>query len=109
MVALGAAVLLARRTVPRGAVVAICAAVVGLLILPATFLQVGLRDATEPWYHVNDSTYQIEIAGDLILDGENPYGHDYRDSGLRRWYRPPSRSGIRRSRSTTSRTSPEPR
>ena len=57
-----------------------------LLILPATFLQVGLRDASEPWYHVNDSTYQIEIAGDLILDGENPYGHDYRDSGLERWY-----------------------
>ena len=86
VVALGAAVVLARRTVPRAAVVAICAAVVGLLILPATFLQVGLRDATEPWYHVNDSTYQIEIAGDLILDGENPYGHDYRDSGLERWY-----------------------
>lgn len=85
-VALGAAVILARRAVPTALVAAICAAVVGLLILPATFLQVGLRDASEPWYHVNDSTYQIEIAGDLILDGENPYGYDYRQTGLERWY-----------------------
>lgn len=85
-VALGAAVIFARRTAPTALVAAICAAVVGLLILPATFLQVGLRDASEPWYHVNDSTYQIEIAGDLILDGENPYGYDYRETGLERWY-----------------------
>ena len=28
----------------------------------------------------NDSTYQIEIAGDLVRDGTNPYGHDYRQS-----------------------------
>ena len=28
-------------------------------------LQVGLRDATEPWQFTNDSTYQIELAGDL--------------------------------------------
>jgi hypothetical protein len=86
VVALGAAVVLARRTIRPWLVGLICAAVVGLLILPATFLQVGLRDSSEPWYHVNDSTYQIEIAGDLILDGENPYGHDYRGSGLERWY-----------------------
>jgi hypothetical protein len=86
VVALGAAVLLARRTVRTAVVAAICAAVVGLLLLPATFLQVGLRDSSEPWYHVNDSTYQIEIAGELILDGENPYGHDYRDTGLENWY-----------------------
>ena len=44
---------------------------------PPTLLQVGLRDATAPWFHTNDSTYQIELAGDLVLDGENPYGHDY--------------------------------
>ena len=94
VVALGAAVILARRAVPRIAVVAISATVAGLLILPATFLQVGLRDSSEPWYHVNDSTYQIEIAGDLILDGENPYGHDYRDSGLERWY-PAAQPGAR--------------
>ena len=86
VVALGAAFVLARRTVPTALVVSICAAVVGLLILPATLLQVGLRDSSEDWYHVNDSTYQIEIAGELLLDGENPYGHDYRDSGLERWY-----------------------
>ena len=86
VVALGAAVLLARQTIRPALVVAACLAVVGLLILPATFLQVGLRDSTAPWYHVNDSTYQIEIAGDLLLDGENPYGHDYRESGLEKWY-----------------------
>ena len=86
VVGLGAAVLLARRVVRPALVALICAAVVGLLILPATFLQVGLRDSTAPWYHTNDSTYQIEIAGELLLDGENPYGHDYRDTGLRRWY-----------------------
>jgi hypothetical protein len=85
-VALGAAVVLATRVVRAWLVYAACAAVVGLLVLPATFLQVGLRDSTEPWYHVNDSTYQIEIAGDLVLDGDNPYGHDYRGSGLEKWY-----------------------
>ena len=56
------------------------------LLVPSTLLQVGLRDATEPWFHTNDSTYQIEIAGDLLLDGENPYGHDYRSSGMERFY-----------------------
>jgi Glycosyltransferase family 87 len=71
---------------PRWAAAALTLAVVGLLTVPATLLQVGLRDATEPWLHVNDSTYQIELAGDLILDGENPYGHDYRGSGLERFY-----------------------
>ncbi len=86
VVALGAAVILWRRTTSRWIVIAGCAAVIGLLILPATFLQVGLRDSSEPWYHVNDSTYQIEIAGDLILDWDNPYGHDYRDTDLERWY-----------------------
>jgi hypothetical protein len=64
----------------------LCALVVGLLTVPATLLQVGLRDATHPWYHVNDSTYQIDLAGELVLDGETPYGHDYRGSGLERWY-----------------------
>jgi hypothetical protein len=85
-VALGAAVLLWRRTVHPLLVGALCAIVIGLLIVPATLLQIGLRDATEPWYHVNDSTYQIEIAGDLVLDGDSPYGYDYRGTGLERWY-----------------------
>ena len=71
---------------PRWAATTLAAAVVALLLVPATLLQVGLRDATEPWYFTNDSTYQIELAGDLILDGDNPYGHDYSTSGLERWY-----------------------
>jgi Glycosyltransferase family 87 len=56
------------------------------LLLPSTLLQVGLRDATEPWFFTNDSTFQIDLAGDLVLDGENPYGHDYRFSGMERFY-----------------------
>ena len=70
----------------RGAAFSLAALVVAMLLVPATLLQIGLRDATEPWYHTNDSTYQIELAGDLILDGDNPYGHDYRGSGLERFY-----------------------
>ena len=85
-VGLGAAVLLWRRTVGPVFVGGLCAVVIGLLLVPATFLQVGLRDATEPWYHVNDSTYQIELAGELVLDGKSPYGYDYRGTGLERWY-----------------------
>jgi hypothetical protein len=56
------------------------------LVLPATALQVALRDATAPWVNVNDATYQIEIAGDLVLHGHDPYGHDYDGSGLERFY-----------------------
>ena len=44
------------------------------------------RCSTAPWFHTNDSTYQIEIAGDLVRDGTNPYGHDYRNSGMQRIY-----------------------
>jgi hypothetical protein len=79
----------------RSWAIALCAVVASLLVVPAALLQVGLRDATDPWYHVNDSTYQIDIAGDLVLDGENPYGHDYRDTGLERWY-PAAGEGGRR-------------
>lgn len=61
-------------------------AVVLLLLAPAVLLQAGLRDATAPWFHTNDSTYQIEIAGALVRSGENPYGHDFRGSGLERFY-----------------------
>lgn len=56
------------------------------LLLPSTLLQVGLRDATEPWFFTNDSTFQIDLAGDLVLHGDNPYGHDYRFSGMERFY-----------------------
>src|SRR5438876_8375960 len=66
--------------------VGLAAVVCALLLVPAVLLQVGLRDATAPWYFTNDSTYQIEIAGDLVLHGHDPYGHDYEGSGLERFY-----------------------
>ena len=56
------------------------------LLVPGVALQAGLRDATAPWFHDNDSTYQIELAGDLVRHGTNPYGHDYRESGMQRIY-----------------------
>jgi hypothetical protein len=65
---------------------ATCLAVVLLVAVPATLLQVGLRDGSAPWFHVNDSTYQIELAGELVRNGHTPYGHDYEGSGLERFY-----------------------
>jgi hypothetical protein len=64
----------------------LCLIVAIALLAPAVLLQVGLRQASEPWYYVNDSTYQIELAGDLLAHGHNPYGHDYSSSSLERWY-----------------------
>jgi Glycosyltransferase family 87 len=81
----GAAALVVRRW-PRWLLVALTVAVLALLLLPAVLLQAGLRQSTAPWFHTNDSTYQIELAGDLLREGENPYGHDYRFSGLERFY-----------------------
>ena len=70
----------AARVAGRAAVALVL--VVGLMLLaPSTLLQSGLRDSTEPWFFTNDSTYQIELAGELLLDGDNPYGHDYRGPG----------------------------
>jgi hypothetical protein len=69
---------------------ATCLAVILLIAVPATLLQVGLRGNSAPWFHVNDSTYQIELAGDLVRHGHTPYGHDYEGSGLERFY---SRNG----------------
>jgi hypothetical protein len=86
VVVLATAFVLAVRGVRPLVVGTVCAVVIALLTLPATLLQVGLRDGTAPWYYVNDSTYQIDLAGELVLDGETPYGHDYRGSGLERWY-----------------------
>jgi hypothetical protein len=86
IVALAGVLVLSLRIVRPLVVWIVCAAVIVLLAVPATLLQVGLRDATHPWYHVNDSTYQIDLAGELVLDGETPYGHDYRGTGLERWY-----------------------
>jgi drug/metabolite transporter superfamily protein YnfA len=86
VVALAAAATWRLRSWPRWAAIGLAGLVCAMLLVPAALLQVGLRDATEPWYFTNDSTYQIEIAGDLILDGDNPYGHDYGDSGLENFY-----------------------
>ena len=71
---------------PRWAAIALILAVGVLLTAPATLLQLGLRDSTAPWFFTNDSTYQAELGGELLLDLDNPYGHDYRESGLERFY-----------------------
>ena len=76
----------AARGLPRWAAIALILAVGVLLTAPATLLQLGLRDSTAPWFFTNDSTYQAELGGDLLLDLDNPYGHDYRESGLERFY-----------------------
>jgi Glycosyltransferase family 87 len=84
----GAAVLLIARprAWPRWAGIALVVAVGLLLLAPSTLLQLGLRDSTAPWFFTNDSTYQAELGGDLLLELDNPYGHDYRGSGLERFY-----------------------
>jgi Glycosyltransferase family 87 len=71
----------------RAELLAALAVLVALaLLVPALVLQVGLRQATAPWYHDNDSTYQFEIAGRLIRHGHDPYGRDYTGTGLEKWY-----------------------
>jgi hypothetical protein len=75
-----------RPAVPAWTGVALVLAVGILLAAPSTFLQLGLRDSTAPWFFTNDSTYQAELGGELLLDLDNPYGHDYRESGLERFY-----------------------
>ncbi len=86
LVALAAAVVPLRSVWPRWSAVALTAVVVCLLAVPAVVLQAGLRQSSAPWFFTNDSTYQIELAGDLLRDGENPYGYDYSHSGLERFY-----------------------
>jgi glycosyl transferase family 87 len=83
-----AAFLLARRprALPLWTGIALVLVVGLLLAAPSTLLQLGLRDSTAPWFFTNDSTYQAELGGDLVLDLDNPYGHDYRESGLERFY-----------------------
>jgi Glycosyltransferase family 87 len=73
-------------SLPAWTGIALVLAVGILLAAPSTFLQLGLRDSTAPWFFTNDSTYQIELGGELLLDLDNPYGHDYRESGLERFY-----------------------
>jgi Glycosyltransferase family 87 len=87
--AVGAVALVAlrwRRPFPAWSGIALALGVALMLLLPSALLQLGLRQSTQPWFHTNDSTFQIDIAGDLVLDGENPYGHDYRADGLDRFY-----------------------
>jgi hypothetical protein len=86
LVALAAAKGGLRRKWRATSALALVLAVLALLLLPSVLLQVGLRQASAPWFFTNDSTYQIELAGDLVANGESPYGHDYRDSGLERFY-----------------------
>ena len=86
LVALGALVAVVRPSWRGAWAFVLTTAVVVLLLVPSVLLQAGLRDATAPWFHTNDSTYQIELAGDLVRDGRNPYGHDYSSSGLERFY-----------------------
>jgi hypothetical protein len=83
-----AALLLARPrpALPSWTGVALVLAVGVLLAAPSTLLQLGLRDSTAPWFFTNDSTYQVELGGELLLDLDNPYGHDYREFGLERFY-----------------------
>jgi Glycosyltransferase family 87 len=78
--------LLTGRSLSRGLAIGLILAVGVLLTAPATLLQLGLRDSTAPWFFTNDSTYQIELGGELLLDLDNPYGHDYRESSLERFY-----------------------
>jgi hypothetical protein len=85
-VAAGAVLALSTDRMRRWLAVALAAAVVALLVLPGVLLQAGLRQATAPWFHVNDSTYQIEIAGAMIRHGRMPYGADYTRTGLERFY-----------------------
>jgi hypothetical protein len=86
LVAALAAVLPSREPLRRVLLVAATAIVVAALLVPATLLQVGLRDSTAPWFHVNDASYQVELAGDRILAGESPYGASYRGTGLERFH-----------------------
>lgn len=72
----------ARRVLLIIATVVVCAA----LLVPATLLQTGLRQSSAPWFHTNDASYQVELAGQRLLDGENPYGSTYAGTGLERFY-----------------------
>jgi hypothetical protein len=76
-----------RRAAWRAEVLGALAVIVALaLLVPAVLLQVSLRESTAPWYHDNDSTYQIEIAGDFVRHGHDPYGRNYAGTGLEKWY-----------------------
>jgi len=84
-----AAVWLAARSPrpPRAWLLGLLTAVVlALMLFPGVALQAGLRQSSAPWFHTNDSTFQIELGGELLRAGANPYGADYRFSGMERFY-----------------------
>ena len=70
----------------RRTLVVVTMAAVACVLLPPVLLQMGLRQSTAPWFYTNDSTYQIELAGNVARHGESPYGHDYRYTGMERFY-----------------------
>jgi hypothetical protein len=86
LLAVVGAVALRRRDWPAWTGVALAALVALMLMAPSTLLQLGLRQSTHPWFFTNDSTYQIELGGDALLHGHNPYGRDYSHSGMERFY-----------------------
>jgi Glycosyltransferase family 87 len=86
LVALVAVVGLRRRAWRPDLLAGLALLVVLALLVPAVVLQAGLRQSAQPWLHVNDSTYQIELAGGLVFHGHDPYGHDYGGTSLERWY-----------------------
>src|SRR3954468_7603094 len=49
-----------RARLERWAAIALVLAVGLMLLVPSTFLQLGLRQSTQQWFFTNDSTYQIE-------------------------------------------------
>lgn len=86
LVAAAALAALAGRLRSTRVLLALTMSVVVLIVIPAVLLQVSLRASTAPWFYTNDSTYQVEIAGEALVSGDNPYGHDYSHSGLERFY-----------------------
>ena len=74
----------------RGApwvLVAACVAVIVLIAVPATLLQVGLRDglgAVVPRRTTRRT--RSSSPATLVRHGHTPYGHDYEGSGLERFY-----------------------
>ncbi|HYY04232.1 MAG TPA: glycosyltransferase 87 family protein [Gaiellaceae bacterium] len=85
-VALAAAVGLRARAWRAELLAGLAVVVAIALLVPAVLLQAGLRQSSHPWLYVNDSTYQIELAGGLIQHGHTPYGRNYAGTGLERWY-----------------------
>jgi hypothetical protein len=86
VIALAAAAALRLRSWRADVLGGLALIVVLALLVPAVVLQAGLRQSSQPWLYVNDSTYQIELAGNLVRHGHTPYGRNYTGTGLERWY-----------------------